>query len=810
MKRKILLSFSAILILALIGFSWLVLGLAQKVEKGFILLKEAQPSQVFSDTLRLEKGQKIEIEKLKSYLDWLGYRQTERLPQVPGEFQLEQHARGGARFRIFQRPHELPYDPSLDPHEDVQLLYQRLRRVPSHKVSILLENSQIIELSVDQSQVEKHFLEPIALATLADRHFPIRSFVSLSEIPTPLVQGVIAVEDPRFLRHQGIDPKGIARAFWVNLTRMQLAQGGSTLTQQLARNMFLTNKKTLTRKFKEAIIALILEFRYSKDQIIERYLNEVYFGQLGNAPILGVKEAARYYFSKSLEDLKLSEVAFLAGIIRGPFYYHPIKHEERALERRNFVLEKMLEHKILSEAEFEEAQSKSLGVTLKRIASGKMAPYFVDAVADRAQEILKNFLSEDAFAHKGYKIYSTLNPLLQESAEKILKKESQKIGARAKTENRLEASLIAVDPKTGFVKALLGGRNYRKSNFNRILYGKRQPGSTFKPFVYLTAFGNKDKEGRPYYPGRLISDQPFEHRLRTGKIWSPKNYDNQGYQEKVTLREALYESRNVATSRLALEIGIPSITRRIQSLGVKSEIPELPSIALGAVEMSAIELAQAYSTVANLGEKIPLRMIRALVDHRSQGIPLDLRPPEQIDDPSTYALLIHSMKSVFEKGTARSARRRGFSAPAAGKTGTTNDHRDSWFVGFNPNLLAITWVGFDEVSKDHEDLDKLKLTGANAALQIWTPFFKEATDQMSLEDRDWNLLKPRKTKRTQDSPFSLHLGDEEKSLPPLLKSIRLDPDTGLRYRPSCGPEFLEEVVIPGREPRETCLEKEFH
>ena len=585
-------------------------------------------------------------------------------------------------------------------------------------------------------------LEPELVTGLYERIWQERKLVKLPEVPPLLVKAILAVEDERFYSHNGIDPIGIMRAMWVNLRSMSFQQGGSTLTQQLMKNFFLTDERTLSRKIPEAIMALIAERKYPKETILQNYLNEIYLGQKGSQGIFGVSEAAQFYFAKPLSDLTVAESALLAGLIRAPNRLSPYRSTDAATKRRNVVLAKLLDDRIITRKQYDTAVREKLpDRALVKVTND--APFYVDYLR---RELDENY-SNTVLTKEGLRIFSSLDLQLQRKAERALVEGLKKLeethpALRRKGDNdSLEAALIVIRPQTGEIKAMVGGRNYQKSQFNRVFQAKRQPGSIFKPFVYLAALMYGGQSGVRYTPETVLNDSQFTWNY-DGKEWQPHNYNNE-YFGAVTFRRALESSLNSATGRVAQDVGIRRVRELAQRLGIQSPLPAVPSLALGAAEVTPLEVAVAFSTIANGGVRTRPLAVKLVLDQNTQ--PLEKRDVrvEQVINPQLAHMMNYILKGVLDRGTATSARRMGFTRPAAGKTGTTNDYKDAWFVGYTPDLLAVVWVGFDGQSK-------LNLSGAEAALPIWTEFMKSATASMPVTDfvaPEMPLLRVRQAQR---------------------------------------------------------------
>jgi penicillin-binding protein 1B len=507
----------------------------------------------------------------------------------------------------------------------------------------------------------------------------------------------------------------------------------------------LTPERTLKRKFIEIFMAFLLENRATKDEILETYLNVIYMGQLGPFEIRGFGSAAKYYFGRELEDLKLGECALLATVIKGPGIYNPFRAPEKVLERRKFVLERMLELNLISDFDLKAALEiplpKKPGLVLE-----DPAPFFVEAVRQKIIEMKIDMQS-------GLKIYTTLNVQAQKAAQEAvaagindLETRFKSLKAKKEKGMQLQGSLIAADPTTGFVEALVGGKDFKSSQFNRAIQSKRQIGSVIKPLVFLAALESATDMGKPYTPFSLLDDSKFKVKYE-GQEWSPNNYENK-YYGTVPMFYALRNSLNSATASLGLKIGLSEIIETASALGIVSgEVKELPSLTLGAVELSPYQVLQVYSTLARIGVRNELTLIRRL--ESPEGYVLYNHQPtsDQVVDPVATSVLVSMMEQVIENGTAKSVRRSGFLHPAAGKTGTTSDSKDSWFAGFTPLQAAVVWVGYDD-NTPHG------LSGSSGAVPIWTNYMKRYASQFPPINFSFS---PETEKRKVDIPTQVAL-----------------------------------------------------
>lgn len=671
--------------------------LAKVVDEKFAGRRWDFPSRIYSDEFLLYVGLDVEAAGVPRRLERLFYRPTEVTPAVGGQFR-----RTGEALEIALRP-------------------GAQGRAETQRVRLALEGSDVTAIhDLDSGEpLAAVALEPEELTGIYAGEWEDRRVVRVVDVAPMLVRAILATEDNRFFSHHGVDVIGIGRAAVANVREGRVTQGGSTLTQQLMKNFFLTTDRTISRKLVEAAMAIVAERRYSKMQILENYLNEIYLGQRGARGIFGVAEGAAFYFGKDPRDLSLPEAALLAGLIRAPNAYSPFQSPERALRRRNTVLALLLEAGEIDRAVYEEALAAPLDV-IPPPPDVREAPFFVDYVK---AELAGRFPPE-VLTTEGLNIYTTLDPLLQEQAQRAVTSRLDRLEeahprlVEAGESDRLEAALVALAPRTGEIKAMVGGRNYRASQFNRAVQAKRQAGSTFKPIVYLAAL-SADEPGTHATPATLIDDSPFTWTMEDGREWAPRNYGDR-YHGEVTLRVALEQSLNAATARVAKSVGLPAVVSLAREMGLEGPLPAVPSIALGSAEVSPLEMASVYSVLASGGIRVEPVAITRVTSREGEvilGQPPSLRA---VVPPDTAYILTHMLEGVFDEGTARSARAAGFRHPAGGKTGTTNDYRDAWFIGFTPDLLASVWVGFDQRSP-------LNLSGSSAALPIWTDFMKEAT-----------------------------------------------------------------------------------
>ena len=559
---------------------------------------------------------------------------------------------------------------------------------------------------------------------ITEFHVERRIFTPLAQIPKPLQEAIIATEDQRFYSHFGIDVMGIGRAVYQNFRHGRIVEGGSTITQQLTKVLFLTPDKSLDRKLKEAVLAIELERRYPKDRILEMYLNQIYFGH----GAFGVEAAARTYFGKSVRELSMPECALLAGLPKAPATYSPFDHPEAARRRRNTVLTRMSDVRAISADDVKRANAVPLQLVppeRRRTTS----QYYLDYV----QQYLEQQYGADIVFKGGLRVYTTLSPTVQLKAEQLLRDglkaiEARRIAAIEKGNltaspggERPEGALIAIEPQTGYIKAMVGGYDFFKSEFNRAIQARRQPGSAFKPFVYMAALESG------LTPASLVEDSPIEFPGgRNGKPWKPENYDRK-YRGTITYQQALEESINVAAVRVLERVGTRHTIDLARRLGVESQLHSELSLALGTSDLTLLELTSAYGALANQGTWLRPTAIRHVLD--GQGKLLEEHVPEgrQALPPELAYVAAHMLRGTIDRGTGAAAKALG--RPAAAKTGTTNDYSNAWFIGFTPHLATGVWVGFDRPRSLGKDE-----TGSRVAVPIWTAFMQAALAGTPVED----------------------------------------------------------------------------
>jgi penicillin-binding protein 1B len=761
--RIVVLLLSLVFVPIVVGTSLLIyqyMRFGVLVEQRLTGEKGRLPSRVYARPLVLRPGLVLAPDGLVKLLNGLRYAQRDAAPAGAGEFSVSV-----AGVTLFPRP--------VDSGATEPLL-----------VSFATDKTGVTRVKDLRGEGGKkryleQALEPELVTYLFDEDREKRRRVRYEELPDHLVKAVLAIEDRRFYSHPGLDPIALAARALRNLrSDSSIPYGGSTITQQLCKNFFLTQvdergyktaERSYRRKAQEALLAFVLERRATKQEILELYLNDVYLGQAGSFGINGVGEAARIYFRKDVANLTLPESALLAGMIQSPNPYNPFRHEKRATERRNEVIRAMQDAGFIDTATMEASLKAPLLVEQPSVDTTD-APYFVDLVR---QQLAQRYAAKD-LTTQNLSIYTTLDLHLQGLAQQALERGLARVQEliKKRTTAPVQGSLIAIEPASGKVVALVGGRSYGRSQYNRVIQARRQPGSTFKPFVYLAAFEATfdDPSLPPVTAATVVEDAPSVF-FYEDKEYIPTNYEDE-YHGMVTLRRALAMSMNVATVKVAEMIGYDKVAALWSSkLGIGAPIQPYPAIALGSFEATPYEMATAYNVLANGGLKVEPVTILQVADERSRVLEQHhAAVPERVVREESAFLVTDMLRSVLNEGTAAGARGLGFTADAAGKTGTTNDYRDAWFAGFTPDLLCVVWVGFD-------DNTPVGLSGTRAALPIWVDFMKVA-------------LGGRR-------PVSFPAPPEG------IVFVDIDKETGLLARPGC-PSTRSEAFVAGTEPREPC------
>jgi penicillin-binding protein 1B len=733
---------------------WL-LGLDRIVVSRFEGRRFSVPSRVYAAPIVVYPGVDWQRLDLAGWLARMGYReQREAGPLIVGSYRWLP-----GRLRVHLRSFDHPQLPEED-----------------RKVEFRLEEGRVREMRDDRGvPIGVVALEPEPISSFYGSDREQRDLVEIENVPEHLISAIYAVEDRRFEEHHGIDPRRIAGAMLANLRAGGIRQGGSTLTQQLVKNFFLTPERTLRRKFTEAVMALTVEARYTKPQILEAYLNEIYMGRRGSTAIHGVGEASRFFFGKRVMDLALDESALLAAVIQSPNSMSPHRHPERAKGRRDLVLELMASQGLVSEEAATRAQARKLSLAAIALESSQDR-YFLDELARQLPEVYDDAL----LSVEGLRIYSTLDTMVQRAAVRALREGLAELEARIGVANSddsddseqgekpapLQGCLLAMRPQTGEILAMVGGREYSTSQWNRCTLARRQVGSVFKPIVY--AAGLAPQSGPVITLASVVEDEPLQIETLEG-FWEPANYDKK-FRGPVLVRDALERSLNVPAARIGQAVGIGRVVEMARRLGIESRLPAVPSLALGTAEVSPLEIVTVYATFANGGLRPTPRSFIGLLDDR--GIGQEQWPLEgarRVLDPGTAYLTTSVLEGVVDRGTGAGIRALGLRGPIAGKTGTTDDEYDLWFVGFTPEIVAVVWVGYDEPRP-------IGVPSSRGALPIWADFLAEISGG------------------SVRGAFAKPSGVEE---------IEIDPTSGARAFAGC-PERRTEFFLTGTEPEETC------
>ena len=699
---------------------------------------ENAPSRLYGAPAEIKVGDELSPEALTAELAGLGYHPYEGEGIPAGRYRALED---GLAVRL--RRHMTTQGP-----------------VPGQLLLLAFRRGKVSEIRADGRPVEQVELEAPVLATYYGEEAREKWPVRVRDLPEHVVRAVLAAEDDAFYWHPGVSPTGILRALWVNLRKGEVSQGGSTLTQQLVKNVFLTSERSVFRKIREAVIAVAVEVHHSKRSILQGYLNGIYLGGAGGGiQYYGIGTAARAYFGKDATELTLEEAALLAGMIKSPAYYSPLSHPDRAQTRRDEVLRRMAELDWIDTARLERALATPVETAPMKLG-GRPAPHFADAMAAEARDRF----GLRRLGNRGIHLFSTLSMRDQKVAEEAVNEVLDQLDHRRRRGvDPLEAALLSVDPHSGAILAYVGGRDFAKSEFDRVTQAHRQAGSAFKPIVLVTAL----ETGKVSVATKL-QDEPLT--LNSGRDrWTPKNADGT-YRGWITARTALEQSRNVPLIRLAMDVGLEKVAAMAHRMGIDSPIDPVPAMALGSAEVTPREIATVYSTLANGGVRPVLHGIAVALD--AEGKPLEEpkpKKPGRVLSPQVAYVATSVLEGVVERGTARGVRRYGVPGPIAGKTGTTNEARDSWFAGYRPDRVTVVWVGRDNPGAT-------TLSGSRAALPIWGRYMKTAL---------------------RDAPRA------EFTEPPGLEHAVICRDSGLLARPIC-PSRIDEVFLPGQKPTQYC------
>jgi penicillin-binding protein 1B len=686
------------------------------------------PAQIYAAPLELYAGVPLSAADIERELRRLQYRRDNLLPH-PGTYrrsadQIEVSLRT-ARFADELRP------------------AGHLRISLSGDTIAGLRDANARELPLAR-------FEPALIGSIFPIHGEDRLIVTPAEVPELLPAALKAVEDRNFDSHHGVDPLAIARAVWVNARAGQIEQGGSTLTQQLVKSYFLTPQRTAARKIREALMAVLLEAHFSKADLMNAYINEIHLGQDGNRAIHGFGLASQFYFGKPLAELDVQEIATLVAVVRGPSYYDPRRHPDRALKRRNLVLKLMQDQHVIPAALAESAAARPLGVTVR--AGGTYYPAYLDLV----RRTLRRDYPEQELTEAGLKVFTNLDPRVQGAAEQVLDHELARLDrVHRQRDAHLEGSVVVTAPESGDVLAVVGSRDAGYDGFDRALDARRQIGSLVKPFIYLAAL----ESGR-YNATTIVNDTPVMVKIARNRLWEPENFTHQSY-GPVPLVRALAESLNLATVNVGMDLGLPTVAHSLERFGLQQPVAATnPALLLGALELTPMEVAQLYTGLANGGFRSNLRAVRAVISADGQALkafPLEVQP---VAAPEAVYQLDSMLEQVMDHGTGRAARAvLPESLVVAGKSGTSSDLRDSWFAGFSGTHLTVVWIGYDD--------DRVTgFTGSTGALPIW------ARLMASIGTSSWNA-----------------------PIPESLKQVTIDYASGLRAQPQCSSDLVN-IVVP--------------
>ena len=699
-KKTVLLVFlgSAFVFASYVGY------LDFNVRKQFEGKRWAIPARVYANPVELYAGYQLPVEKFEALLKDLHYRIDSQLLSEGTYFKQGPQVTVKTRTFTF-----------WDQKQSSTLLQLNFNAAGIDSI-VDIEQSQDIALVR---------MDPVQIGTLYPTIKEDRLLIKLEEAPNALVKGLLASEDRDFYSHFGVSFRGIARAIWANISAGGMVQGGSTITQQLVKNFYLTSERSLSRKIKEALMSFILEYRYSKNEILEAYLNEIYLGQDGASAVHGFGLASEFYFGSSLKDLPLEQVASLVALVRGPSEYDPRRYPDRALQRRNLVLNEMQAEGYITLKEANEAKDKPLSVIANAHRASNRYPGFMDFVKRQ----LKQDYKEEDLTSEGLRIFTTLDTLVQNSVEYHVALKLAQLEKLAKT-NNLQTAVVVTRRDSGEVVALVSGRENTSAGFNRALDAVRPIGSLIKPVIYLTALEYPNK----YTISTRVNDTAIVVRGANGKDWMPQNYDHKEH-GSVPLHTALAKSYNLATVRIGMDIGVARIVKTLRSMGVNRPVELYPSFLLGAAQLTPLEVTQMYQTLAGDGFSTPVKAIRAVI--AADGKPLQSYPltVKQAVDPAATYIVNTMMQEVMHYGTGSSAYK---SFPGnyglVGKTGTTNDAKDSWFAGYSGDYLSVVWIGRD-------DNKPAGLTGSTGALPVWTSIMKQISTQPVVLNAPDNITK---------------------------------------------------------------------
>jgi len=723
-----------------VGYTYVVI--TKKFDKS---LRWDLPSRVYSDASPLVPGMTIPRTLLEPKLNHVGYHEVKARVANPGEYRYN-----GSNLEIYLQNFEYP---------DIEF-----RAVP---VVVEFDGAEVraVHRLDDNVALRGVRIEPELITSIYNNEMEDRLPVSLSAVPKVVSDAIIASEDKNFYKHMGISLRGTLSAFVADVKAGKIVRGGSTLTQQLVKNYYLNQERSWSRKGIEGLMSVLLEMRYSKQEILEAYLNQIYLGQNGAVQILGVEQASQLYFGKHVTYLTLPEAATLSGIIPSPNVYSPLRYPERARARRDMILGLMRDQGKITADEYASAIASPFSVA-RFPKTSRSAPFFVDLVMKQLRETYP----ETQLKTEGLRIFTTLDTIMQRSAELALDSGANDLAKRysfiRKSPVPLEGVILTIQPGTGYVKALVGGRNYSKTQFNRAIQARRQPGSLFKPFVYVTAMDPALGQ-QALTAATVLDDSPITVRTGTA-VWQPQNYDNQ-FHGPVTVRSALAHSYNIPAVRAAIRAGVPNVVKEATAIGIESRLQPYPSISLGSFEVTPLEIAYAYSAFANLGVKAEPISILAVSTRDGKLLESREVKMKRVAPASISYVMNDILKDVFNYGTASKAHLLGFDRSFAGKTGTTSNYRDAWVIGYSPRILSLVWIGFD-------DGHSVRLSGGDACVPIWTQHMNRIVGMVP--DVDW--------KRPED-----------------VVEREVDPQSGMLATPYC-PQTKSEIFVEGTEPVSVC------
>lgn len=673
-----------IIIVAMVFMTLYLIKLDRTITQKFEGKRWNIPAKVYSQPLELYKGAPVDDNTIKTWLDLLNYRKDNAYDRT-GTYSKKNNT-------YFIHTRGFNYNAQDVDKEQVIKLTINGKQIENIQ-STLPNESGIIRL------------EPVGIGGIYPDNNEDRIVTALEDVPQPLIDALIATEDRSFYQHKGISLRGIARAVVNNFSGRSM-QGGSTITQQLIKNFYLNSDRTLKRKVNEALMAVLLELHYSKDDILQAYLNEIYLGQNGNRSINGFGLASQFYFNQPLSELRVDQQAFLVGLAKGPSVYNPRRYHDNALKRRNIVLANMKTTGKISDEVYEKAIDQPLKVIEKPSVGKSRFPDFLDIV----KRELNDVYHADDLKNEGLKIISTLDPIAQLAADKAVDNKLSELRKRNKKTSNLEGALVSANPETGELVAVVGsGSDF--TGFNRAVDAKRQVGSLLKPIIYMTAL-----ESGKYNLASSVDDSPITINLKDGKKWTPRNYDHRdhGY---VPLTTALSNSYNQSAVRLGHEFGVDTFIAQLRRMGVKDKIPAYPSVLLGSVNLSPMDMLGVYQVFATGGFRTPIHSIRSVADDRGRILQRTGLNTERSIPPEANFLTNYALQDVVKLGTAKRAQSLGSHLKLAGKTGTTNDYRDAWFAGYSGNYVSVVWVGRD-------DNKPIGLSGGSGALPVWIDYMK--------------------------------------------------------------------------------------